>query len=80
MQLEMIKELYIQFPALGFGQEQRAAGQCQGNDLWLRSKKEQMLNNVCHTLLVHTIFNSLIKKCLFLLFTILQAKKQFLVL
>ena len=37
-----MKVLYVLFPALGFGQEQRAAGQCQGKDLWLRGAKEQI--------------------------------------
>lgn len=58
----VMKVLYVLFPALGFGQEQRAAGQCQGNDLWLRGAKEQILK-FCVTLSssVCTIFKVWLK-------------------
>lgn len=76
-------ELYVLFPALGFGQEQRAAGQCQGNDLWLKSAKKKSKKTDIQTL-CHAFIFSLQKtcdsniSCLFL--TILQAKEELLIL
>ena len=45
-----MKVLYILFPVSGFGWEPRAAGQCQGSDLCLKSTDKEQILTFCATL------------------------------
>lgn len=80
--IRVLKVLYVPFPALGFGQEQRAAGQCQGNDLWLKSAKEQIFKYCVLLFVIVSMHNikCMIKNSLSLFLTILQAKEELLIL
>lgn len=39
------KILYVLFPVLGFGQEQKAAGQCPGNDQLLNNARKHIFTD-----------------------------------